>query len=325
MAGVMLRPLRTRPRLLPQKQRQPITPGDWGLGMTVCIAAISDGGDSLVTASDRMYSWGGETSGDGRIKTQRIHRKFWSVMLSGDDVRRLEPVIIHAQHSLMFDEKPTLAKVKDVLNDAWGQTIREIQERTVLSPYGYDRPTFLANGRAHLGEVKFNEVLYEMQLAGDLGCELLAYGFDEWNDAKLLTITGRGGLYDCSRIGFWAIGSGARSATDALFLTKYKTVTTARRAVYAVAHAKFMSERAIGVGKSTFVVALRKDGQATVLADRQMKTIREDWYQRMRPKLPKDAENSVPELDWAHPQTITDGSIAYPTPAPPEDEEPTEG
>ena len=39
--------------------RRPVRPADWGVGMTLCIAAVADGGNSIVTVSDVQFEVAG--------------------------------------------------------------------------------------------------------------------------------------------------------------------------------------------------------------------------------------------------------------------------
>jgi len=293
----MLSPRARRPTVRPQPKTRVQRLSDWGIGMSICIAAIADDGRTIVTVSDRLYSWGNETSGDGRVKTELIHRS-WGVMLAGDEVRRLEPMIGDAYEHLRTIKAPTLDDVGDALRRGWRDAQRQLIESELLSPYGYDRPDFLARGRHELGDSKFSELVADLAILGNLQCELLVYGFDEQASAQLLALTGKGELLNCSRPGFMAIGSGAHTAIDAMLQTDYKIAIPYQRAIYQTCHAKFMSERALGVGRNTLVVGLTHDGRLATWDTEQVDPIREKWSLETRPTIPIDAEAVVPEAEW---------------------------
>src|SRR3990167_11193959 len=66
-------------------------PSDWGLNMTLCIAAIAQQGRAICLASDRLISFG-YASSEFFNKASRISRR-WGVMLAGDDVVCTDPII----------------------------------------------------------------------------------------------------------------------------------------------------------------------------------------------------------------------------------------
>ena len=78
------------PNLWPLPRRTPrLGPEDWGLGMTLCIAAISERDRCIVTVSDLMLSTDFMSSEAGSMMKSDVipphHR--WIMLFAGDPVQ----------------------------------------------------------------------------------------------------------------------------------------------------------------------------------------------------------------------------------------------
>ena len=75
---------------------------------------------------------------------------------------------------------------------------------------------------------------------------------------------------------------------------RYTRDSDMESAIYQVCAAKFMAERAPGVGKHTLVLCLRDDGQTKWIFKTHIQQIRDFWEKHGRPKVPaKSAINEV--------------------------------
>jgi 20S proteasome alpha/beta subunit len=278
-AGALLpRPAR-KPlsRLRPLKERH----------VTVCIAAISDTSGMIVTASDRMVSYG-FTSAETAMKVTRIHDPFWVTMLAGDDIGRAETVVRLVRANLKGYEKPSVVELLTALDDACTRAKNQVAEAAVLSPLGLDLKTFYDSGRDKLGDAIFTHLFSDIQTHSRLGIELLVLGYDEYSLPALLKYDDVSGWREVTRVGFAAIGSGSISAESSLSFHKYNTTCPTSDAVYRVTTAKFMSERADGVGIETFVMCLNPNGETCFLISGDVDAhIRNIWNEIGRPRLPK--------------------------------------
>src|SRR3954469_11739346 len=102
----------------PVTRRHVHSPRDWGIGMTVCVAAICDGGtgpsSAIVTASDRLLTWGSFSTSETAMKATRIAPR-WLTMIAGEDITLgVEDVIRHTRATLdVYEgEHPNILQVQ---------------------------------------------------------------------------------------------------------------------------------------------------------------------------------------------------------------------
>ena len=131
-------------------------PVDWGIGMTVCVAAICEESKTIVTASDRLLSWG-HTSSDTVLKLVRIHHPYWIAMIAGNDITHMEEVTLTARQALevRLNTPPSVSDVMAVLRAAWRDVQNQVGAAAVLNPFKMDVPAFVKDGLKKFGESKF--------------------------------------------------------------------------------------------------------------------------------------------------------------------------
>jgi ATP-dependent protease HslVU (ClpYQ) peptidase subunit len=234
-------------------------PADWGIGMTVCIAAHcfkSDNDECIICAADALVSTGDMSVDHGARKIQTIGIG-WNAMFAGHDISYLTPIIRRVRDVLPF-EKGTIDQVSQAFVAAYKEELRVKAETEVLTPLGYTFDEFKANGLAQLGAETFTRTLYDIQ-QHTIDLTFLVAGFDGAT-AHIFTVTSPGKLDYYSELGFWAIGSGQTHALGSIFNSS-KTVRFIGRAgaLYRVCEAKFNAENATGVGRSTTVSIIERD------------------------------------------------------------------
>jgi hypothetical protein len=271
--------------------------------MTVCIGAICDKSSTIVTASDRLVTWG-TSSSDVTLKAARL-APTWISMLAGADITTgAEEVIRDVRATLaVYGAAPKLAEVQSAVLGAWRDVKNRIGRSAVLDPFRLEVNEFIRIGRERFGDVKFLELVGELQAKSRLNFELAAFGFDERTIPALLTFDDEG-FQDFTRGGYIAIGSGNASAMASLAFHEYKRECSLNAAIYQVCAAKFMAEKADGVGPATMVTCLREDGRTCWLFGVAIDRIRKLWEQRTRPRLPGVTEIDkvivpiIEELGW---------------------------
>jgi len=272
--------------------------------MTVCVAAIcatEDGRPSgtIVTASDRLLTWGSSTS-ETALKAARL-APAWMTMIAGDDITRgVEDVIRAARATLAAyeDEAPGVPEVRAALLGAWRDVQNQRAETAVLNPFRLTIEQFL-HMRKQLGTATFLELAEQIRLTSKLECQLLACGFDKNKVPALLVCADDSGCRDFTRADFVAIGSGDTSAVATLAFQRYTRQSSVAAAIYHVCAAKFMSEGAPGVGAQTLVLCLNEDGRTKWIFKTHVEQIRKLWEEHGRPKTPADsriAETMAPIL-----------------------------
>jgi hypothetical protein len=280
------------------------SPRDWGICMSVCIAAICEHSTAIVTVSDRLASWGTDTSSEGAVLKAARLAPTWLTMIAGDDITSgVEDVIRSVRATLhAYGGAVSSEQVQGTLAGAWRDAQNRLAETAVLNPFRMTINQFMQVGRAQFGEAKFIELVGSIQAESKLRCQLLACGFDENKIPSLLACDDASGCHDFTRAGYLAIGSGQSSALASLAFNGYRRETNLSTAIYQACSAKFMSERALGVGHQTLVVCLREDGSTCWIFGRGLDRIRKLWESEGRPRVPaeeKIVEAVAPLIVWA--------------------------
>lgn len=277
---------------LPASTQRTHSPADWGICMTVCIAAACNTSRTIVTVSDRMAVWGqGETTADNvLLKLVRVHHPNWIAMIAGDDITiGVENVIRHAADTLLaYERPPSTLEVQAALIGAWRDEQNRVGQTMVLNPFRLTVEQFVRDGRQIFGGAKFSELATDLSIASKLKCQLLVCGFDENKMPALLVCDDDFGCRDYSRGGYVAIGSGQSQAFNSLSFHEYDTMCDLGQAIYRVCAAKFMAEKSVGVGRETVVMCLREDGKTKLMFKRAIEPIRKLWEEEGRPRLPSE-------------------------------------
>lgn len=278
-----------RPQIPYSSRQRRHSPVDWGLGLTVCIGAICEISGVIVTASDRLLTFS-HTTAETALKAVRIHQPNWLALIAGDDITLgVESVAVHARETLRsLGHLPTVGEVQAALHGAWRAVRRQRSEATTLSAFNLDLPTFVEHGRDYFGPDKFSELMFDMSERSKLRCELLVCGFDHNKKPALLVCDDDFGCRDFTRGGFVAIGSGHMEALASLSFHDYNTMGSIDYAIYRACAAKFMAEKAPGVGKATVVLCLNEDGKTRWIFKRHIDPIRKLWESDGQPRIPDD-------------------------------------
>jgi hypothetical protein len=274
--------------MLPSPRRRPRL-SDWGIGMTICIAAICnwDGKeDAIVSASDHMLSLGGTSTADNMaLKAEPIHRD-WEIMFSGEDVSRVDLVFERIQQEMIQKTHCGLSEVSEIVACAYNDARRQMIENTILRPLSMTMEDFMDVGLKKMGSANYSNILYEIRNVS-LGFDLLISGFDGSGSPHIFTVSGDGDVRVSDRVGCWAIGSGSQNALASLFFHPYSRLFGVNRAIYQVCEAKFMAEKAVGVGRIT-LMSVRRFGQTDKsVYEHNIDVIRESWDAYGKPRIPR--------------------------------------
>ena len=98
------------------QRRRTVRPADWGIGVTLCIAAFANDGDAICILSDTRMSLG-FTSGEFFNKASKVHQR-WGVMIAGDDVVCATPAIEAAKRVVWSVAEPTRDLVEKAFTSA---------------------------------------------------------------------------------------------------------------------------------------------------------------------------------------------------------------
>jgi len=272
-------------------------PSDWGIGMTVCIAAICDFGNAIVTASDQMITMemagdGMDVSGDGLVSKIRGLDNRWGVMMA-DNLGRASDIVDEVRRAREdSDAKMNLNEMKNCVVETYQRHARLEAVRQVLGPYAMDMETFISEGLGLFGDDGFRDLRYRLEhVHSEFGARLLVFGFDNRDQAHVFSVIPPGTANNHDLPGFWAIGAGQAAALSSLIFHAQTASTRLETAIYQVCAAKFMAESSPGVGRSTFVQVNTledKRGGYMINPDTIVK-IRNLWDRHGKPRVPAKA------------------------------------
>lgn len=276
-------------------------PSDYGLNVTVCIAAMCESGRKIVAASDQMVTFG-DFSADGvALKSDPIHRD-WHVLFAGDDIGHVRPILSQVKYVLhtAYKNRQTRVdgEVRFVLEMAYQDRLNAEIEARVLKRNGFTAKTFARNGVKLLTAERYHHLCARIDKV-DLGCVFLVAGFDPQGDGHIFSLDGGRLAKSRDEVGFWAIGSGAHPAVSSLaFHAHYHDFnqhSDLATCVYHVLEAKFMAQSNGFVGEKTFLAVFEFKQWNKYLLPFDIEKIRKRWKQSGAPRVPRGAKEYISE------------------------------
>lgn len=288
------------------KKRRRSRPADWGIGMTVGIAAIADSTKSIIFATDQMMSVGIRTADLPLVvKAFSIHKRWFSLYAGTATLVTL--VLAKVKVALASSVAPDVLEVSSVFVRVFQEERRRLAEQAVLSPLGLDMQTFVSlwanNQSAELSDMRRKIQDF------DFDCEFLVGGYGPADTAHVFTVTPPGVENNYDPVGFWSIGIGADAALSSLLFRRIHPLMPFKQTIYHVAEAKFMSECVMGVGKNSLFFSLASDGKAEMLSTVDVPKLRQLWEAEGQPPIPSDLDTRVPDfIDMAQFKPPSQGS-----------------
>lgn len=278
-------PTRRSFAFLPRRPLRVPRPSDWGIGMSLCIAAIARN-KGIIAVSDMRFDLG-YTSGDGLPKMGRLNR-YWAAMFAGKNVSNAPRLLANIVQAVHGQEDVSRGQMEKLFRDEYRASLHEKIEAEILVPYKLTVSEFGRTGVSRFTPEIFGNIVGEMARV-DLDYEFLVFGFDEKRTPHIFRVYSRGQIDDCGAFGFWAIGSGDTAAVHHMFFHEYNTGLPLRTAAYHACAAKYFAERA-SLGKRTYVVCLMKDGRLIGIDEAR---IRKFWKDN-RPRIPEGVWDQLP-------------------------------
>ncbi len=226
--------------------------------MTICIAALCESGETVVASADRMVTVPGLN-----LEVERMRSKISPVsenqivMSSGDGLLASE---------ILHELEKTYVAAGDGDVDAAAERFLEayiaLRQRRIAEqftrPIGYDLARFHADGMKNLGPQLFMTTL-QMMGQFSLGADFLYVGF-AGQKARVALVSHPGTMRWFDSQEFFAIGSGQMHAISGMLLSGHAVNCSREQAVFSVYESKRLAERAPGVGNSTDMQIVRRDG-----------------------------------------------------------------
>jgi 20S proteasome alpha/beta subunit len=250
------------------------TPADWGIGMTVCVAAYCSAADAWVCAADYLLSVGDMAAENLVFKMDAIGSN-WIAMSAGNDMSPLRNILgaVHEEVKAKDDSLPTIL---DAFRKAYRAEITQAVETDLLSRFQMDMSEFKRDGNNIFGPEIFSRMVYQIQET-ELDLAFLVVGFDRGKE-RIFKVSTPGKITFYDSPGFWALGSGETAALSILFACKSPIVFKSLPAVVSkVAQAKFAAERVPGVGQLTSIVILKKTHTRMHILNDELHELRKAW------------------------------------------------
>jgi hypothetical protein len=290
-----LRRLEKPPRKAPR-----IDPAEFGLVVTVCIAAISYPPTHIVTVSDKMLSDLNDqvAARDGLVTKDVGVTKKWGIMWAGNS--ELWPEFFADVSPKLLLESPAVNST--LVNDTTLRAYNSIVERRFMAG-GLARLGFVSiddftqRARDQLGQELFDHYVSKLEQF-NLDIEFVVYGFDEDGTAHVMALEHPGIVTEHAGEGFMVAGSGTYMARAALHRRPPRT--NLMSTIYGLLDAKFSAETAAGVGKETYLRVLGNYGAEWSLASHEIDSIREAWLEERKRPDPSSALKVIRDAFSAH-------------------------
>lgn len=224
-----------------------------GKAMTVCVAAMCDGGNVIFCAADKMLTTGGiQYEPEKSMKLRGIGNKIL-VMYAGS-------VSVHSELAAAFGREiatdsgvatRTVEQYARLFSDLWQIRFERIQEREILGRRGLTMASYLANHSTMNSNVVrlIDQELSSFQLPEDEIVEAIFTGKD--TEGSHIYVV-RDGRVSCHNIeGYAVIGSGYSVAASQFVFARHSPNSVSSKTAYTMHRAKRMSEQASGVGQQS--------------------------------------------------------------------------
>ncbi len=224
--------------------------------MTVCIAAIYEGGKGVVLSSDQMvtamFPIGYEFQHQDIHKIIRLTSESDQMpvyaLSSGDVLMGTEILALAMEQAAQLGSSVTAKEITEVVRQLYQERRRASVMQLELEPRGLTLPDF--QNKQQVLAPQIVQIVDSAMIQFDLGVEFIIAGLTG-SKYTIHTVVNPGVAREHSPIGYCAIGSGAPHAIYSLIASPYK-LSLERDAVKAiVVKAKEQSEVAPGVGSAT--------------------------------------------------------------------------
>ena len=168
-------------------------------------------------------------------------------MVAGNNISHAIPIIENAR-GYLEKAKDTLRSVRSCMKRAFQERVREVITDRVLYKFALDMPTFLKKGKRILDAGTFADLSRAIRTVNLEELQFLVYGFDVNGTPHLFTVCDPGEDRTWDVPGFRAIGVGEYAAETILYYFNQSPKITFEETIFNVFAAKFMAERAPGVG-----------------------------------------------------------------------------
>jgi hypothetical protein len=286
--------------------------------VTVCIAAIADNHEAIVSCVDTRVSTA-TTSFDPVVGRKMSGLRGWTILNSG--TMSYAESLVDAYQALLRqasdNDPPT---VQGCLESTLRSELPKYCAARYLTPYGLDMAAFLASRPAGFSDERWNEISRDIfDYSDTYDVELIVSGWGGTQEqftgqnrpSGCIFSVSRNGVTPHSDEGFYTCGSGNEAAHSVLSFFNQQSHMTLAQTVYHVAAAKFMSETTAGVGPFTLMRVGKRLGEGEwrgyFIQPDDMREIRKAWGKHGAPRMPTSAEIKIVSIlgKYQKTQTVT--------------------
>jgi len=274
--------------------------------VTLCIAALCDGGLRAICATDGMLSdlVSGASGDVGATKAMWFGD--WLFLFAGHLSN--SDLIMEEIRLQDLKDKNTLSRagIQSTLRNAYKKHLAKWSADRFLSQYYPTIEEFRRKGRFELGDERFAELSRAMENDAQQNYDeqIIAVGWGKTVHAAAIYRMDRFGLSSHNLDGFTAIGAGGTSAVSTLLTSGYSRHRSFEAALYMVCSAAFNAEGRDGVGPLTFLaVAHRRDEKdhkdkppGRIIYPEEIAELKKVWEKFGRPKIPGAAFRTTDEI-----------------------------
>jgi hypothetical protein len=273
-------------------------PSDLGVGVSVCIAAISNpnsGVPKIVSVVDRKASSGEFSNEDVALaKISRVGR-YWNALFAGNDISPTS-AIIRAVQKRIGKERVSVEAMMSAFESCYQEHLSSLATSLVLGRWRLTMEKFLDTGRKRFGADNFDAMWSQIQSI-KLQCQFLVSGFDDREQPHVFVVRNPGVAELKDNIGYFAIGNGDFAAMSILGFLKQNDICSLAETFCHVWSAKFMAEGATDVGKISFGTTYGAAGfEEQYEFDEIEEVVREGWGGLGRPLVTQKTLDAVNDL-----------------------------
>jgi ATP-dependent protease HslVU (ClpYQ) peptidase subunit len=270
--------------------------------LTVCIAAASNDGRFVVTATDGQLTFG-EITADVMLG-KRVWFDDWQCMYAGEPANC--QMIFEEMHTVHSGQPLTRENIKTVMLAAYRKRMSASLSASVLAPYDLSMDEFKKDGLSMFGEREFTRLSQLLEdHAYQYRDQLLIVGWGKTIHANMIYKIEPHRDRDYKYEGIAAIGSGEVTALSTMLLLGQSRQTLLVDTLYNVAAAKFSAEKSydrdVGQHTSMFVQWKRTDDDDDGLPGKWITDIHVDrlralWEEHGRPRFPEEARKEIYDI-----------------------------
>lgn len=272
--------------------------------MTICIAAIADDHESIISCVDTKVS-AVSASSEPAVGMKIRGLRGWTMLSSGTTCYS-ERFIAEFRRLLRDAPDNEPDTVRNILEKVRASEITKFCEEKYLTPFGLKMPEFLTSTTGALPADLSRSILdYSDQY--DVEIIVSGWGDKEANhvleNEKVRSIAnifsvGRDGVLTHGDDGFHTAGSGKWAAQSTLMFFNYESRLSLPQQIYFVAAAKLMAERDGHVGRvNTIMRVAHRVGSGEwsgfFVKRSHFDAIRRTWEEMGAPRMPERAEDEI--------------------------------